>query len=507
MSQIKTSSVYFFLMIILVCSGPAHCQNQGLSNLWYMGYASWAGPPTGGIDIDFMSGSPVINYVNRPMDLNRTHSNISDANGNVLFYTNGYYIADASNDTMSNGSNISPTGYISVWPEGLTIPQATLIIPKPNNSQNYFIFHNTLDNAPYYNKSHFLYLTEVDISLNFGMGAVISKNQILIQDTLNPGKISAIKHANGRDWWIICQRSNSDKLYTILLTPNGVSNLTFQNIGMQRPLNISQATFSPDGEWYADFSLESKLNLFHFDRCLGIFAQEAFIPIGAYNYFVGGGVAFSPNSNVLYVSDLYEVYQYDLTASNIAASEQLIATWDSTDSPNPPFATLFENAELAPDGKIYITTGNSTFKLHVINYPDSLGLACDLVQHGITLPAFYFNTLPNHPNYFLGCDTTSSCPCLTTGNQELSEVISLKSYPNPTTGSVTFQFPVQSSNGEFEVYDVNGLLVHKDYVAPWSQYKKVDLSNFTNGIYMCKMRWSTYTGENKTIMIKISLQK
>ncbi|MEZ5068912.1 MAG: hypothetical protein R2847_10690 [Bacteroidia bacterium] len=38
-------------------------------------------------------------------------ANISDAQGNMLFYTNGYYIADASNDTMQNGNDISPTGY------------------------------------------------------------------------------------------------------------------------------------------------------------------------------------------------------------------------------------------------------------------------------------------------------------------------------------------------------------------------------------------------------------
>ena len=98
-------------------------QSQGLNNWWYMGYQSWGGPPFGGIEINFATGTPVINYVSRPMDLSRTHANISDSLGNMLFYTNGYYIADASNDTMLNGSNISPTSFVN-YPYALPVPQA-----------------------------------------------------------------------------------------------------------------------------------------------------------------------------------------------------------------------------------------------------------------------------------------------------------------------------------------------------------------------------------------------
>ncbi len=493
---------FLFVMFVQFMLGPfiLEAQSQGLNNWWYMGRQSWFGPPQGGIEINFASGTPVINYISRPMDLSRTHSNISDSSGSMLFYTNGYYIADATNDTMLNGSGISPTNYIMIWPEGLVIPQACLIIPKPGSQNLYYIFHNTLDNPPAYNKSHYLYLSVIDMNGNGGLGEVILKNQIIIQDTLNPGKISAVKHANGRDWWVTCQRINSNKIYKIPVTPTGIGTISFQNEGSIRPLGGGQAYFSPNGSMYANYYLAGGLDLFLFDRCSGIFTHVDFIPTGNYNLLVGGGVAFSPNSKVLYVSDLYEVYQYDLTASNIAASEQLIAVWDSTYSPNPPFATLFENAELAADGKIYITTGNSTFKMHVINNPDSLGVACDLVQHGVTLPAFYFNTLPNHPNYFLGCDTTSSCSCLTTGTQELSDFISLKSYPNPTTGPVTFQFPVQKTNGELDVYDVNGRLIFTDYIAPWSQFKKVELSKLGKGIYFCKITWQKSCGRVKVII-------
>lgn len=77
-------------------------------------------------------------------------------------------------------------------------------------------------------------------------------------------------------------------------------------------------------------------------------------------------VAFSPNGRYVYVSSVFNVYQFDTEAADVAASMVHIAEWDSTYSPFPPLATLFDIAQLAPDGKIYISTGNSTDKLHVI---------------------------------------------------------------------------------------------------------------------------------------------
>jgi hypothetical protein len=57
-----------------------------------------------------------------------------------------------------------------------------------------------------------------------------------------------------------------------------------------------------------------------------------------------------------------------------------VATWDGFEE-NGFFATTFYLAQLAPDGKIYINSNNGVSYLHVINNPDSLGLACDVCQH------------------------------------------------------------------------------------------------------------------------------
>lgn len=97
----KTIIKLSFILLLF----PATLFSQGINNLWLMGYGgSQVSPPFGGIDMDFISGTPVITYVSRSMEMSRAVSNISDASGNILFYTNGVYIADAMGDTMQNGS-------------------------------------------------------------------------------------------------------------------------------------------------------------------------------------------------------------------------------------------------------------------------------------------------------------------------------------------------------------------------------------------------------------------
>lgn len=110
------------------------CQGQGISNNWLMGYSSNAGVPFGQTRIDFNTGTPIINYDSIEMDFNHTHANISDTLGNMLFYTNGYYIADATDDTMQNGTEINPGQYADDFSFGLLIPQGALILQKPNSS-------------------------------------------------------------------------------------------------------------------------------------------------------------------------------------------------------------------------------------------------------------------------------------------------------------------------------------------------------------------------------------
>ncbi|MBK6894735.1 MAG: hypothetical protein IPH00_16795 [Flavobacteriales bacterium] len=61
-------------------------------------------------------------------------------------------------------------------------------------------------------------MTTIDMSLDSGLGGAVSKNEVLIADTLNEGRITAVRHANGRDWWVFCFKANTNIHHRLLVT-------------------------------------------------------------------------------------------------------------------------------------------------------------------------------------------------------------------------------------------------------------------------------------------------
>lgn len=474
---------------------PVHqaVAQQGLNNLFLGGFASDGPPPFGGVDLNFGSGVVEISMLSRAIDYRRTTANMSDASGALLLSTNGTFVANSLGDTMLNGSGLNPGAYTDLYPGGLYIVQGVLIIPKPYSPDKYYILHMTVDDGIVINAEQ-LYLTTVDMSLDGGLGGVVSKNQVILSDDLNLGYLTAVRHANGRDWWAFCHKLNTDMYYRFIITPDGVNLDGTQAIGTVRPADNGQACFSPDGSKYAYYWGEQDLDVFDFDRCTGLFSSATHIQIDDYNG--AGGVAFSPNGRFIYVSSMYDMYQFDAYASDIGASVVHIAEWDSTYSPSPPFATLFNIAQLAPDGKIYISTDNTTLVLHVIHDPDSAGFDCNMEQHGVDLPRYFANSLPNHPNYHLGPVDGSICDSLgiNAGLPERGSPLNVSAYPNPSTGSFNLSYRAVGEAGVLEVRDLSGKLVRRERLPVWSTIHALSLNEEATGLYHCTVRWGHHSG-------------
>ena len=303
------------------------------------------------------------------------------------------------------------------------------------------------------------------------------------------GRLTACKHGNGRDWWLITRKAYTNIFYSFLITPTGIGPLISQSIGdTLLPPDLGQAVFSPQGNKYALVDHINHLRLFDFDRCTGIFSNPIYIPI--LDSMIARGVAFSSSGQYLYVSSDVFVYQYDMYAGIIESSRQTVAVWDSFYSPSPPFATTFYMMQLAPDGKIYINSGNGVQHMHVINNPDSAGLLCDVCQHCLPLPTYNAFTHVNHPNYFLGAETGSTCDSLTIGINELSSVnLNLKTFPNPIAGhdfSITYLL-AQNKTGQLEVLDVNGRIIYKKVLPQWSTLQQINIPALHAGVYLLRL--------------------
>jgi hypothetical protein len=433
---------------------------------------------------------------NRQMTFRGTEATISDQNGNFLMSSNGVWIADASGDTMQNGSGLNPGPEVNAYPRGLLLEYANIFLPYPGDSSKYVLFHHTCNWDGYSYPAYEVFYTVIDMSLNGGLGGVDSaqKNVIAFQDTLNWG-LAACRHANGIDWWIVAQKHNTDSIFKILFTPSGVASITSQKLYVPKAwYNSSQPTFSLDGNKFAYYTyvidsdttyLDTYVLLFDFDRCTGMFSNSNSIHLTTLTRNYLWGLAFSPSAEFVYTCNAGKVYQINTNTLFV----DTIATYDGFYSPYTWCCqTSFFNMYLAANGKIYMTSGNGVQHIHEMNYPDSAGVACDLQQHAINLGVWSFRAVPNHANYYLGCDTSqTTCPCLTTGiNEVAGHDFKFSISPNPTNGNIKIVYLLpQNQKGLFEVFDVTGKKVFSYALPPWSTLQQFDLRFLGGGIYNC----------------------
>jgi Secretion system C-terminal sorting domain len=195
----------------------------------------------------------------------------------------------------------------------------------------------------------------------------------------------------------------------------------------------------------------------------------------------------------------------DTDAPDIAASDTLVATYDGYCYPYSFSCTDFWLMYLAATGKIYITSSNYVIDLHVINSPDSAGLACDLQQHALRLPCYSNRGGLNHPNYYLGCDTTLGCPCLvSTGMNEYEQHdFRFSLSPNPTSSLIKIMYLLpQNKSGVLEVYNLQVQLMFQSNLPPWSTLQHFNLSTLADGLYQCVLKSDGYSVSKKLVLMR-----
>ncbi|MBX2928758.1 MAG: T9SS type A sorting domain-containing protein [Saprospiraceae bacterium] len=431
------------LLALLLGSMSAASAQPGPDCRWLTGYfEALTNPIYGSIGLNFCAGGLDITPITPPTSFLATNASISDEQGNLLCYTNGVSVFNASHQIMMNGHNLNPGGLMGLDALGLSMPQGALILPVPEQAGKYMLIHEggifvegiSLAASP-------LYYSLIDMELDDGNGAVVEKNVVLRTDTLEHGKIVATRHANGRDWWIVAPRYSDGSLLRLLLSPQGIEDMGPTQPGLIQQVDFGNATFSPDGRYYVNAGGFSFFTILGFDRCSGeFFFIEYYETEGFQEPF--SLVAFAPNSRYLYHFTGNYVFQFDVEAADIGSSGTIVAEYDgyAEDIPdNFPATTDFYMPQLAPDGKIYVTTLGFAPYLHVIEQPDLPGTDCQVIQRGIELPIIV-SSLPNFPNFNLGVLQGSPCDSIissSTNHWPLAETEPLHIFPNPAQGYFT----------------------------------------------------------------------
>ena len=168
------------LILIVITATPLFAQNRYDDN-WFFARVNY------GLQLNFAGDALNVSYVPR-VDTRMVEASVtmSDASGNLLFYSNNCSISNARHEIMENGDGLNPgflqTYFCTVSPFASPENQSIMALPHPAKPNIYYVFHVDLElynwgpppNGSQTSPLH-LYVTTVDMDQGNGLGAVVEK--------------------------------------------------------------------------------------------------------------------------------------------------------------------------------------------------------------------------------------------------------------------------------------------------------------------------------------------
>jgi hypothetical protein len=329
------------------------------------------------------------------------------------------------------------------------------------------------------------------MNANNGDGLVTQKKIPLLQNArdISITGMTATKHANGTDWWLVIHSAGGNKMWSWQVTPDTILGPNIQ--GFEAPhfdtlSGYGQGAFSKDGSKYAFVNMLDKYCFVaDFDRCSGTFSngkaieirKDTFVNVPqqtvAYDNQGGIGCAFSPNNQILYICTGYAVKQLNLLDTNKATQ------WHLVTGPIQYYNGEFNQLSLAINDKIYISNFDGIPSgIYYIDKPDIIGASCDL-KYLNTSSSFY--STPNNPNYALGMDSSICWPLsnvqLAMSNEQL------KLYPNPAFSNVTIDVGELTKNNICIINAAGQVLYNQ---LPKTVKTTIDVNQWASGVYFVR---------------------
>jgi len=364
---------------LYLITGNSLCQDTSQTRFFQIGNCNLSGATRNWVvvnnTIQFDENNVPSISTNSPMnDINtEATTSISDADGNLLFFSDGISVWNKNYALMPNGQGLAGSP---------SATQCVLGVPHPGNPNQYYLFtnddfeNNLVDGLRY---------SIVDMTLNGGLGDVIisSKNTLL----LNGGseKLNATWHANGHDIWIATSIYSSNIYHAYLLDDSGVhAEPVISEIGSTLSLSIGlimcigTMKFSHDGNRMAVVQVANKIVVCDFNKSTGYFSHPIELPLNSNGSTQPNGLEFSPDNSKLYVGQWQgqDLAQYDLSQTT---------NWQIINSRlviDPHQYASFGQLKLGPDGRIYV---HALYKpgIDVIANPNVAGLGCNYQQNAL----------------------------------------------------------------------------------------------------------------------------
>lgn len=345
-------------------------------------------------------------------------ASISDGAGAFQFDSDGYRVWDRTGRPMP-GANV-----VQTLKNYANNTRQVLVLPAPGSPSRYYVFVSQREYYPNeypVSSTTALYLpyVVVDMSLRGGLGGIASHDSLRLPNAALgiqapifglAGNWAAVRHANGRDLWLVGVSSEGQYL-SWLLNATGLARTPVMS-NVPRWINFGTSIFkaSPDGHTLALLAnardnqafgnrIVGRLELAGFDAATGQVSNGQELPtrFKGSGWFVSGnnaggllsrlvGLEFSPDGSRLYVDS---AGTYPLQYNLLAGTRQAI---DASRTPIQPIASgsrlpsSLTDMKLAPDGRIYIIYAGSS-SVSCITTPNALGQACQLQAGVLNLQA------------------------------------------------------------------------------------------------------------------------
>jgi gliding motility-associated-like protein len=337
--------------------------SQGEAAWWFFGDQA---------SLDFNNGAPQSNILGS-LDTDEGCSSISDACGNLQFYSDGTTVWNRTGNILLNGTGLLGNS---------SAAQSAIIVPDLIASNLYYIF--TVDSG-----SQGVHYSVVDMDLDSGLGGILDrrKNRPVRRGNTHE-KISAVIHADNRSYWVVTYADNSYQSFRVgggAVNPTPVESLINSNLSDDR----GTIKLNPEGTMLVNTSVGDGAVVADFDNATGIVTNQRELGLStSTNATSFYGAEFSPDSRILYTdmnsqsggnfcstTNTRAIFQYNIRTTNGNNNPNIL--WQSNGE------TIRGALQLGIDQKIYVARACAQF-LGVINNPGDLAGA-SYVQNGVRL--------------------------------------------------------------------------------------------------------------------------
>jgi hypothetical protein len=473
--------------------------------VWIFGIQSFSLDTVDHVFLDFRTDTMNLSYQRvQGQELFQTNASICDTAGNFLFFSNGCVLVDSGfhyipgADTINLGPEWTNTcnypNPLSNRTHGYVIVNGCWILPV--SDKKYKVFYADIIDS-YSNSSGIRFATVVQGNL-FGELSGYNADTYLFTANLNSRKPGVVRHANGRDWWIVNEAYEDKRYYISLIDSSETIHATRQQYFNELPQRIyhggGQACFSPDGTKYCTIDAFNHCQIFDFDRCKGELSNVRFIPLPiSYDSLIGvTGIACSSNSRFMYLMTRRSIWQYDLQSNDIESSKIRVADYNGFLANG--YQTAFYQSQLGPDGKIYIFPPGCRSTFSIIEHPDSLGIACSASQFKYYFPQWGgICQPPRFPNFRLGPEVGSLCDTIISGTFSPDQVMgAIVLRPNPATEYTVADITISNFSAdmklELEVFSVSGVTLQTYQVPPYAALQRIETAHLPNGVYFVALK-------------------